>query len=223
MTEPSGWCAFPTINIVPPIIIPGRLLASQLKRITNEKNALNAAFVAARKTGAQGAANSGYGALNLLGFGVGLNLFDVTQSELAGADSVVVSVPEGSDVLFTVTDGKGGAQAVAFSAGGGSGIDFVAGGGAASTWLRMGLLGVEGGGYGGYGNGQVSTFPTFNVSGVPGGSGSNGNANANGGGGIAGGGNVGFSVVPETRTIALFCCGLLGVAPFLRRKTIPAK
>ncbi len=197
------------------VIIPGRLLASQLKRIGNGNSPLNAVFTAARKSGERGTANSGYGALNLLGFGTGLNLFDVTASELANADSVVVSVPEGSDVLFTVTDGKGGAQGVAFSAGGGSGIDFVAGGGAGSTWQRMGLLGVDGGVYGGFSNGQVAGFPIFNISGVPGGN--NSNNNSNGGMGVAGGVG-GFSVVPETRTLALFCCGLLGVLPFLRRK-----
>ncbi len=196
------------------VIIPGRVLAAQLKRVTNDKSLLNAVFTAARKSGQRGATDSGYGALNLLGFGTGLNLFDVTQSELSNAESVVVSVPEGSDVLFTVTDGKGGAQAVAFSAGGGSDMDFVAGG-AASTWQRMGLLGVGSGLYGGFGNGQVAGFPSFNVSGVPGGNANNNNPN--GGTGIAGG-IGGFSIVPETRTLALFCCGLLGVLPFLRRK-----
>jgi hypothetical protein len=215
------------------ILIPKRLFVSQLKNVMgNDK--VGTVYATARRTGERGVAHSGGGALNLLGFGVGLNLFDVSLTDFASADSVVVSVPEGSDVLLTVTDGKGGASAVAFGAGGtGFGMEWVAGGGAfvpgvalPSDWQRMGLGGISGGVHSGWNNGQVAGFPTFPIVGIAGdGSGSSGNNSIGGSGvtGIAGaggnGGNIGgFSMVPEGRTITLLCFGLLGFLPFVRRK-----
>ena len=202
------------------LIIPGRVLAAQLKQIPNGDSPLSRVFSAARKGGTRGISNQGYGALNLLGFGTGLNFFDVSQTDLANAESVIVNVPEGSDVLFTMTDGNGGAQAVAFPVGGAANpLDFVSGGGGVgSNWQRMGLGGITGGVYGGFGNGQVSSFPTFAVTGLPGGGNNNSNGFGGGGTGIAGSSGNSFSIVPETSTMTLLCFGLLGVLPFLRRK-----
>lgn len=202
------------------ILIPKRLLLSELKRVTGKVDpALASVYGAARKTGERGAAGRSYGALNLLGVGVGLNMFDVSASDLASAESVVVSVPEGSDVLFTVFDDKGNASAVAFGAGGNSSsMEFVPGVAIPSDWQRMGLGGITGGAYGGFGNGQVSGFPTFPVAGIPGGSNGSTGTNGNGGTGIAGSSGGGFSMVPEAHTITLLCFGLVGMLPFLRRK-----